>query len=201
MESDNVGKLRAARGQQALNAGQTKPRPRLPGVAFVIILLMGLVSLAGIAWSVPYYVRSVESVAGLELEMTALSFIDDGNPRADIHFRLHNRSPLVMQIGYYSFILYLNGEQVGTSDSTYLGTDPNVDPAVYGRASWVNHALAPQQALDLEFTLYLHPTKVEIVRRIQGSDPMSWTAKADFRVTSPYARRDRRVELSAGFRE
>jgi len=192
--------------------GELEARAHTPRIAHTVLLLTGLVALFAIGVSMSNYtnyIRSVESVHGLRLEMTSLQVIDDTNPRAVIRFRLHNRSPLTIEIEDYHFNLYLNGERVGTSMSSYMGTDPNVSQAAYRKATNINQALDPDQHLDLEFTLYIYSAQMEIVRRaqrtvldtVQCSDSMSWSTNANFRVILPYAPEWDWVGLSAEFEE
>ena len=180
-----------------------EPEPRLfvSRIVQAVLLLMGLVALFAIGMSVSSYVHSIKSAYGLRLEITSLQLIDDNNPRAVIRFRLHNPSPLAVKIERYNFFLYLNGERVGTSISTYIGTDPNVDPAVYRKAASINQLLYPYQHLNLEFTLYIYSAQMEIFRRAQHSDSMSWSTNATFHVILPYAHEEDSVRLSARFEE
>lgn len=174
---------------------------RVQRFAYIALLLMGLVASFALGTDVSNYIRSNKSARGLSLQITSLQVIDDDNPRALIHFRLRNDSPLAIKIERSSFDLYLNGERVGTSYSTYLGTDPDVNPAIYRVAANINQVLAPGQTLDLEFTLYIYSLQMEIVRQAQRSGSMSWQANARFTAFLPYSREKNRIRLSARFEE
>jgi hypothetical protein len=140
-------------------------------------------------------------VSGLSLEIADLQFVDDANPRALIRFRVRNNSPLETELERYLFELYLNEELIGSSYSTYLGTDPNVDPTVHRAAQNVNHILAPGQTLVLDFTVYVHSTKMETVRHAQRAESMSWVATANVTILLPYSREKNFVRLRAEFEE
>ena len=111
---------------------------RVRRIAYAILLAMGLVALVGIGATASNYMDSVRTARGLRLEITHLQVIDDDNPRVEIHFKLHNRSPLEVGIERYNATVYLNGELVGTSMSLYTGTDPSVSPAVYRTATTID---------------------------------------------------------------
>jgi hypothetical protein len=166
---------------------------------------MGLVALVAIGvtlFNYTRYVGSIESVRGnLSLEITSLQLVADTNPRVVIRFKLFNRSPQAVEIESYSFALDLNGERVGTSHSSFLGTDPDVDPELYRKATRIEQDLEPDQQLDLEFTLYVYSAEMEVVRREQGSAVKSWLADANFRVMVPYAPESESFGLSANFEE
>ena len=162
---------------------------------------MGLVAVFAIGASVSNYINSAESVRGLHLEITSLRIIDDDNPRAIIRFRLHNRSPLAMEIERYNFNLTLNGQQVGTSISAYIGADPAVDSDVYRKARSINQTLEPQNHLDLAFPLYIHSSRMEIIRRAQRAGSMSWSVTASIYGTPPHARELDVVRLTVSYEE
>jgi hypothetical protein len=160
---------------------------------------MGLIALIGIGLSVSNYVGSVRSGQGLRLKIASLRVVDDHNPRAVIGFRIHNHSPLPVEIENYSFTLYLNGELIGTNTMSYRGTDPGVDAAVYSRASMVNRVLLGGEYLDLGFTLYIYSAQMDSVRRAKLSGPMVWSTNAAFRVLLPHTREERSVRLGARY--
>lgn len=176
-------------------------RLSVPRVAYALLLLLGLAALVGSGISVANYVSSVRSVRNLELEITDLQFIDDDNPRVIIHFRLHNHSPLAITVKAYFFELTLNEARVGGSNSAYRGTDIKVDPAVYSQAANINQVLAPQQQLDLDFTLFIFTAQQDIIRREQTSAAKRWTANAGFRLIFPNASAEKLVRLRAIFAE
>jgi len=169
--------------------------------AYIALLLMALISLLALGTDVSKYIRSTKGARGLSLEITSLKLIDDDNPRTLIRFRVRNDSPLQIRIERYSFVLYLNGKSVGSSYSMYLGTDSDVDPAAHRAAQEINQVLAPERALDLEFTVYIHSTQMEIVRQAQRSGPMSWYTSSDLNIFLPHAREKSFLKLRAGFEE
>ncbi len=191
---------------EKLPTQQEEPGPydRLQHIVYGVLLLLGLVALIAIAASMyrfTNYIRSAEAVRDLELEIVSLQTVDDANPRVDIHFRLHNRSSLELSFHNYIFALFLNGERVSSSSSTYVGTDPNTDPNIYKKATKINKVLGPGQLLDLRFTLYIFSAPMDIVRRAQLSDSLSWSIDASFEATLPYAAKVDLIPLSAGFEE
>ena len=178
-----------------------EPRVRVSYIARIVLLLMGLVALVAIGAGASNYIQSVKSMSGLYLEITSLQVIDDDYPRAIIHFRLHNRSPSPVKVQSYEFTLYLNGRWVGYSDITFIAADPNVERDIYKKLLNVDQALPPDGHLDLEFPLYVYSDQMHFVRRVQGSDAMSWFTNATFRVLFPYAREEISVPLGAKFEE
>ena len=97
----------------------------------------------------------------------------------------------------YVFDLYVNGQRVGTSFSTYRGTDPSVDPQIYSEAAAINQILDSGGSLDLEFTLYIYSAQMEIIRRAQGSGPMSWHVRSKFTTFLPYSHEKDFIFLTA----
>ena len=180
---------------------ESNRRSRVPRIAYVIILLMGLVALFAIGTSISNYMRSGRSVSDLHLEFTKLQLIDDGNPRAVVRFKLNNDSPLPVGIERFIVTLYVNEERVSSNASQFVGTDPNADPDLHQKVTIIHKTLDPEYHLDLEFTLYIYSAQMEIVRRAQHSGSMSWTATAGVFVTPPYAREVKPVGLRATLEE
>ena len=178
---------------------ELKAGKRVQRLAHIVLLLMALLALFALITDTSNYIRSVKSVRGLSLDITNLQVIDDDNPRARIRFRVRNDSPLKIEVESYAFELYLNEERVGSSYSTYLGTDPNIDPKAYRQTTHVNQILAPGSSLDLEFTLYVYSVQMESVRNAQRSGSMSWRASASFSAILPYAHKENVIKLLARF--
>lgn len=170
--------------------------------AYVLLILMGLVAALVLGMDVSNYVRSVKGARGLNLEITDLQVIDDENPRAHIRFRVQNDSPLDIEIERYRFELFLDRERISGSYSMYLGTDPDaVDTDARRESTNINQVLTSGQGRDLEFTLYIYPTQMKIVRQAQRAGSMSWRASAEFTTMLPYSRQENEIELRAGFEE
>jgi hypothetical protein len=151
--------------------------------------------------AVSNYVGSLTSVRNLELELRDVRRADTDSSRLIVQFRLRNRSPLAIQLNSYFFELFLNGERIGGSNSAYLGTDSDVDQALYSRASTIEQTLAPRQRLDMEFTLHVYDLD-RIVAAQQGrSAPLTWSVKAGFRLIHPYAHDERLLRLRAALQE
>jgi hypothetical protein len=169
--------------------------------AYAVLLFCGAVALFALVRDVSGYIRSIESARGLSLEIANLEFTDDDNPRITIRFDVRNDSPLDMKIERFGFSLYLNGERVGSNYSTYLGTDPEVDPEAYRQARYVSRVVESGESIDLEFTIYIYSAQMDIVRRAQQAGVMSWYAMAEARTLLPYSWDETRLRLQAGFEE
>ncbi len=170
--------------------------------AYILLILMALAATFALGTDVSNYIRSVKGARGLNLEITDLQVIDDENPRAHIRFRVQNGSPLEIEIERYRFELFLNGERISGSFSMYLGTDPDgVDVDARWESLSINQILTPGQGLDLEFTMYIYPTQMEIVRQAQRAGSMTWRASAEFTTMLPYSREENFIKLRAGFEE
>ena len=181
----------------SLSAKEADLQRYLPAAIYTLLLLMGLLALAATILSITNYQRSMESVGGLSLEFTKLQIIDDDNPRAQLQFKLYNHAPMSVGIERYSFTLYANGERIGGSASTYRGTDPNVDQKEYEEATTIEQVISPDGHLDLDFTLYIYPAQMEIVREAQRAGPITWTVNAGFHVKSLYSRSIESIGLQA----
>lgn len=169
--------------------------------ASILLLLMALAAVVALGTDVSNYIRSVKSAYGLSLAISDILVIDDDNPRAIVHFKVQNDTLLDIELERYLFELYLDGEWVGSSYSSYLGTDPGVDPTVHREAMHLDQVLAPGQTLDLEFTIYIYTTQMENVRRSLRSGSMSWLMNAEFDTFLSYAREEKVLRLRARFEE
>jgi hypothetical protein len=174
---------------------------RVQRAATITLLLMAMAATLALAIDLSNYIRSIKSAFGLNLALTSVQVIEDENPRAVIHFRVRNDSLLEIEIERYLFELFANGARVGSSYSTYQGTDPSIDPSANREAANVGRTLAPGQALDLGYTLYIYATEMESVRLAQRSSSVSWRADAEFITLLPHAREENVIRLSAGFEE
>ena len=174
---------------------------RIQRAAYIALVLMALMALLAYGADVSSYVRAIKSAGGLSLEITNLEVIDGDDPRALVRFRLRNDSPVEIQVERNFFTLYLNSEQVGSSYSTYLGTDPDVDPAAHRAAQDFDQTLAPGQAVELDFMVHIHPTQMEIVRQAQRSGTMSWHMDINLRVLLLNSRKKSFLNLRARFEE
>jgi hypothetical protein len=174
------------------SAEEPPRRSRLPAMAHAIMLLLGLAALITLLWSLSVYLGSIESAEQLRLELVDLELVDDANPRAIVHLRLYNDSPLAMVVQYCGMRLLLNGDLIGSSDSSYYGTDPNLDPSAYKRTFILNDTVGADEQLDLELTLYIYAAQMDIVRQLQPAGRMSWSAETVFYVLFAHTR-DRQV--------
>jgi len=201
VQHDEIEVIQSIWREDPSKGRELKPGQRVQRFAYIALLLMALTSLFALGTDVSNYTRSITSARGLSLEITSLQVIDDDNPRALIHFRVRNNSPLEVKIERYNFEIYLNEERVGSSYSTYLGMDPSVDPEAHREATYVNQVLAPGRNLGLEFTIYIYSAQMEIIRQAQRSGSMSWYASAKFTMVLPYSREENWVRLRARFEE
>ena len=174
---------------------------RMQHFAYITLLLMALVASLILGTDVANYVRSIMSARGLSLEITSLQVVDDDNPRALIRFKVQSDSPLEVKIDRYRFDLHLNGQRVGSSYSTYQGTDPNLESEARRQTTNLNQVLAPGHDIALELTLYIYSGQMESVRYAQRSGSMPWHASAEFVAVLPHSRGENLVELRAEFGE
>jgi LEA14-like dessication related protein len=183
--------------------GQTRPEfpPLLSRVAYTLLLALGLIALIASWRAVSNYVSSVKSVSALELEITDVRRADDDNARLILHFRLHNRSSLPIRLNSYFFELFLNGERIGGSNSSYHGDDSDVDQSLYTRARTIRQTLAPNGRLDIEFPLYVFELDQNMAALQEGSEPPTWSVEAGLRLIHPYGRDERLLRLRAALQE
>ncbi|MBI3942332.1 MAG: hypothetical protein HY326_04910 [Chloroflexi bacterium] len=169
--------------------------------AHVLLWLMALVAIWGAGASVSNYLQSVRSRQDLKLEVNNLQFYNDENPRVNLRFHLTNDSDLPIQVESYRFELYLNHDPVGSSYSTYTGTDPATTIETMKKAAIVNRKLDPHQEMDLQFTVYIYAKQMEIVRKAQETGSWDWSTNAIFSVVLPYSRGIDAVLLSAQYQD
>lgn len=172
---------------------------RLKRFAYTVLILMALTATIALRTDVSNYISSFKSLRGLKLDITSLKVVDDENPRVLIRFKLKNKSPLEIEIEGYWFDLYLDGETIGRSYSMYRGTNPKEDPDVYSKAQEINQSLGSGKTLDLEFTLYIYPPKMETARKIRPADSASWRVRSSFTVFLPYSRKKSQARLKAEY--
>ena len=180
-------------------ADESAGMPRLSLLATGALLLIGLAGLILLVVSTRQYIGSAQARTSLQFDFAWIEVIDDDNPRAVMRFTLHNSSPLPLEAVRYGFFLYLNNELVGASHSQYLGTDPETDPSFYTEARTLNRTLGPGETLELDFTLYIYPAQMEIIRQAQESGQMHWRAQAAFHFVFPYTHEEDAIWLNATY--
>lgn len=181
--------------------GDTVAFPNVARIAHALLIALGLVALAASWRGASNYVTSITSVQSLELELTDVRRSDDGSARLTMNFKLRNRSPLPIRLNSYFFNVFLDGERIGGSNSAFLGNDPNVDQALYSRASTIEQTLAPYGHLDVSFPLFIYDLDRIMATRAQFSTPPRWTVEAGIRLVHPYGRDERLVRLQADLQE
>jgi len=169
--------------------------------AWLLLILMALLAVCVLGIDVSNYVRAIDSAHGLSLSILAVKVIDDDNPRALVRFRVQNDAPLEVELVRYAFELAHNGERVGSSYSTYLGTDDSIDAAGHRAAANIDRVLAPGRYLDLEFTVFVYSTEMESIRQAQTTSSSKWQADAEFITGLPYSRQETPIRLHAGLEE
>ena len=185
--------------EKTTSGRENQSAQRLKIFALAALFLMALAAVIALRTDVSNYISSFKSLRGLKLDITSLKVVDDENPRALIRFKLKNKSPLEIEIEGYWFDLYLDGETIGRSYSMYRGTNPKVDPGGYAKAQEINQSLGSGKTLDLEFTLYIYPLKMEGARKIRPTDPATWRVKSSFTVFLPYSRKKSQARLKAEY--
>ena len=168
-------------------------------VAYVTLMLLGLLAFLTLHADISNYISSVRSVRGLSLSIVDIKVIDDNNPRALLRFNLTNQSPLEIELESYRFDLFLKDKLIGGSHFMYRGTNPDADPGEYIKAQTINQSLKPNQTLNLAFTLYIYRTKMSIIRNTQKNREIKWQVKADFTVFLPNSRKKSHVKLNARY--
>ncbi len=171
--------------------------PKRARIAHTLLVLLGIVALTASWRSASNYINSIKSVQSLELELTDVRRADGSSDRLILQFQLHNRSPLPVRLNSYFFNVFLDGERIGGSNSAFLGSDPNVDQALYSRASTIEQTLPPHGQLDLAFPLFVFDLDRIMAARAQRSTPSRWTVEAGLRLVHPYGRDERLVRLEA----
>ncbi|MSP14137.1 MAG: hypothetical protein EXR62_14425 [Chloroflexi bacterium] len=169
--------------------------------AHVILWLLALLAIFGTGTSVSNYLQAVRSRKELKMDISTLQYFDDRNPRVNLHFRLTNSSDLAIQVESYRFELYLNDENVGSSYSTYTGTDPAVNLEMLKKAAILSKKLDPHQEMDMQFTVYIYSRQMEIIRKAQGTNSWDWSTNAIFSVVLPYSRGLDVVLLSSQYQD
>ena len=165
--------------------------------AHTIIIVLGLVAFAASWQAVSNYVGSLETVRSLELELTEVRRADTDSAQLDVRFRLHNRSELPVHLNSYFFDLYLNGNRIGGSSSTWRDNDPDADQSLYSRASTIEQTLAPQESLDMGFPLYIF----ELEQIMAASKGSGWSVEVGLRLIHPYAHDERLLRMQATLQE
>ncbi len=176
-------------------------RPNAARIARTFLIALGLIALAASWRGASNYISSITSVQSLELELTEVHRTEDGSARLILQFKLHNRSPLPIRLNSYFFNVFLDGERIGGSNSAFLGNDPNVDQALYSRASTIDQTLAPHAQLEVSFPLFIYDLDRIIGARAQASTPLLWTVEAGIRLVHPFGRDERLVRLQADLQE
>lgn len=180
---------------------ETVAGPSAARIAHALLVALGLVALAASWHGASNYISSITSVQSLELELTDVRRTNDGSARLFLDFKLHNRSPLPIRLNSYFFNVFLDDERIGGSNSAFLGNDPNVDQALYSRASTIDQTLAPHGQMDVSFPLFIYDLDRVMAERAQASTPPRWTVEAGIRLVHPFGRDERLVRLQADLEE
>ena len=174
---------------------------RVQRVAWVLLVLMALLAACALAIDVSNYVQAIDSAQGLSLALLSIQVVDDDNPRTLVRFRLQNDGPLEVELVRYAFELSHNGARVGSSYSTYLGTNDSIDAADHRAAAKIDRVLAPGSHLDLEYTVFVYAPDMEGITRAKVTGGSLWQADAEFVTVLPYSRLESRVGLRARLEE
>jgi hypothetical protein len=178
----------------------TPTNKRVQGVAYTILLIMGLVAFIALYSDISNFISSEESSRGLGLEITDIKVVDDENPRALIRLKVRNGYRLELKLDRYMFDLYLGNKFIGSNGSMYLGTDPNVDPLFYIKSQVVKKVLKPGQTIDLTVTLFIYPGQINIVRQAQSAGASTWRGKASVTILLPYYKEETHLRLGAVYK-
>jgi hypothetical protein len=179
---------------------KTPINKRVQGIAYTILLIMGLGAFIALYSDLSNFISSAESSRGLGLEIAEIQVIDDENPRALIRLKVRNGYRLELKLDRYMFDLYLGNKFISSNGSMYLGTDPNVDPLFYVKSQVVKKALKPGQTIDLTVTLYIYPGQLDIVRQAQKAGNSTWHGKANVTILLPYYKEETHLRLGALYR-
>ena len=174
---------------------------RVQRFAWIALILMALLALWALGLDVSNYVQAIDSARGLSLSFVSVQITDDDNPRALVRFQVRNDAPLETELVRYAFELAHNGERVGSSFSTYLGTDDSLDAAAHRDTANIDKVLAPGRALELEFTVYIYAAQMDSLRQAGPAGSSMWTADADFITILPYSRQETPIRLRAGLED
>ena len=178
----------------------TSTNKLVQGVAYTILIFMGLGASIALYTDFSNFISSAESSRGLGLEISEVQIIDDGNPRALIQLKMRNGYRLGLKLDRYMFDLYLGKKFIGSNGSMYLGTDPNVDPLFYIKSQVVNKVLKPGQTIDITVLLYIYPKQMKIVKQAQGNGSSTWHGKATVTILLPYYKEETHLRLAATYK-
>ena len=185
--------------EKTISGRMHRSAQRLKWFASAVLFLMAMAATLVHSIDVNNYISAFKSLRGLTLDITSLKVVDDENPRALLRFNVRNRSPLKIEIEGYWFDLTLAGETIGSSYSTYRGTNPKANTGVYVKALAIDQALGSGETLDMEFTLYIYPEKMETVRKAYTTGPATWQVQSRFTVFLPYSRKRSTARLRAEY--
>ncbi len=173
----------------------------MPRVACTLLFLLGLTALTATWQAVSNYVGSVETVRSLELELAEVSRAGTDRAQLDVRFRLHNRSELPVRLNSYFFDLYLNGNRIGGSSSTWRDNDPDADQSLYSRASTIDQTLAPHESLDMGFPLYIFELEQILAASRNRAEHLDWSVEVGLRLVHPHAHDERLLRMQATLQE
>ena len=179
---------------------ETPTYKRAQGVAYTILLIMGLAAFTALYTDLSNFISSAESSRGLGLEIADIQVIDDENPRALIRLKVRNGYRLELKLDRYMFDLYLGKKFIGSNGSMYLGTDPDADPLFYIKSQVVKKVLKPGQTIDLTVTLFIYPGQMNAVRQARSSGSSTWRGKANVTILLPYYKDETHLRLGAVYK-
>lgn len=158
-----------------------------------LLTLAGLAALIGIIASSLNYVDSVQSAGNLRLELARVQAADD-HSYVVVELMLHNPSEIPLDIRRYDFDLYINDRLIGSSFSTYTGGDSGIDFASHRGMLRINQTLGSHETIRLTHTLYIHPTRMEIIDA--ADNDVAWIVRTYVQAYFPFALRDDPIQIT-----
>jgi hypothetical protein len=135
----------------------------------IVLAVLAVFSAAPIALSTINYIRNINDIKSVQLELSSLELRDEGNPEVLITFHLKNGSPMNMTLEYFRFGLYLNGEFMG---STYV--------------PFTERSLAGFEETTMHFVVLIRPFYLRRIEQARQKEDFSWSVRGRAKLQSPF---------------
>jgi len=168
----------------------SQARPTWPRyLAFIVLLVAGLAAAGGLVFIIIAYVGSVQTAGNLEAAVTGFRLIEDDNPRAEMTLTISSDSLIPLRAEKCMVELEHGDRYIATSQSGYVGTDPNTAKHIYEQQTAIAQDLSAGRRWDTQLTLYIQSREMEIARLQRAAGVQDWYAQVTVLIVMPYSQR------------
>ena len=149
----------------------------LAGKVTIALAIIAALSAGSIAFSAVNYMRGMNAISDVRLNLSNLKLIEEGESEIHIAFHMKNTSPINVRLETFHFSLYLNGQFVGS----------NYEP-------FTEIVLAGLEDITMDFIIPIQPFYQQFISQAHQTDGFSWSARGRAKLLLPF--RDRVIWMN-----